>query len=104
MATNTSADSPFPPLNPHFLLRNNRCSGVWSDAIIAEMNRARPHARFEELSESFGEVGYRKDGRITFTPEFPASSGSAGAGASGSRTVSLKLSNYALLSAGVSIS
>jgi hypothetical protein len=84
-------DSPFPPLNPHFLLRNGRCSGVWSDAIIAEMNRAQPSARFEELSESFGEVGYRKDGRMTFNPEFPTSS---------SRTISLKLSNYALLSAG----
>lgn len=72
------------------------------------MNRARPHARFEELSESFGEVGYRKDGRITFTPEFPASSssstGSGSSGSAGSRTVSLKLSNYALLSAGVNIS
>jgi hypothetical protein len=89
------ADSPFPPLNPHFLVRNGWCSGVWSDAIIAEMNRARPNARFEELSESFGEVGYRKDGRMTFTPEFPTST---------SRAISLKLSNYALLSAGLSIS
>ncbi|KAL2146440.1 hypothetical protein VTI28DRAFT_3909 [Corynascus sepedonium] len=85
-------DSPFPPLNPHFILRNGWCSGVWSDAIIAEMNRARPNARFEELSESFGEVGYRKDGRMTFTPEFPTS-----------KSISLKLSNYALLSAAMPI-
>jgi hypothetical protein len=55
------------------------------------MNRAQPSARFEELSESFGEIGYRKDGRMTFNPEFPTSS---------SRGISLKLSNYALLSAG----
>ncbi|KAK4153340.1 hypothetical protein C8A00DRAFT_43699 [Chaetomidium leptoderma] len=86
-------DSPFPPLNPHFLLRDGWCSGVWSETIISEMNRVRPNARFEELSDSFGEVGYRKDGRMTFTPEFPTS-----------KTVSLKLSNYALLSAGLSIS
>ncbi|AEO60137.1 hypothetical protein MYCTH_2309023 [Thermothelomyces thermophilus ATCC 42464] len=86
-------DTPYPPLNPHFILRNGRCSGVWSDSIISEMNRARPNARFEELSESFGEVGYQKDGRMTFIPEFPAS-----------RPISLKLSNYALLDAAMSIS
>ncbi len=58
------------------------------------MNRARPNARFEELSESFGEVGFRKDGRMTFTPDFPTST---------SKAISLKLSNYALLSAGMTI-
>ncbi|KAL2268208.1 hypothetical protein VTJ83DRAFT_3054 [Remersonia thermophila] len=81
-------DSPCPPLNPHFTLRNGRVTGVWSDAIIAEMNAARPQARFAELSDSFGgEVACRKDGRITFTPEF-----------SPTASQSLKLSNYALLS------
>ncbi|KXX79663.1 hypothetical protein MMYC01_202555 [Madurella mycetomatis] len=86
-------DSPVPPLNPYFLLRDGWCSGVWSDAIIAELNRARPNARFEDLAESFGEVGYNKDGRMTISPEFPKS-----------RALSLKLSNYALLSGGISIS
>ncbi|KAL2133238.1 hypothetical protein VTI74DRAFT_2703 [Chaetomium olivicolor] len=86
-------DSPFPPLNPYFLFRTDGwCSGVWSEAIIEELHEARPNARFEELSESFGEVAYRKDGRITITPEFPKS-----------RAMSLKLSNYALLSAGVPV-
>ncbi|KAK3305427.1 uncharacterized protein B0T15DRAFT_196597 [Chaetomium strumarium] len=85
-------DSPFPPLNPYFLLRDSRCSGVWSDAIVAELNRSRPEALFEELSESFGEMGYNKNGRINFSPEFPKS-----------KAMSLKLSNYALLSAGMSI-
>jgi hypothetical protein len=61
---------------------------VWSDAIIAEMNNARPSVRFAELSDSFGgEVACRKDGRFTFTPEF-----------SHVTSQSLKLSNYALLS------
>ncbi|KAK4098657.1 hypothetical protein N658DRAFT_476566 [Parathielavia hyrcaniae] len=82
-------DSPFPPLNPHFTLQHNRCTGVWSDVIIAEMDSARPAARFEELCESFGEVSYRKDGRMTLTPEFPTSAIS-----------SLKISNYALLNGG----
>ncbi|KAJ4291461.1 hypothetical protein N0V88_006057 [Collariella sp. IMI 366227] len=59
------------------------CSGVWSEAIIEELHDARPTARFEALSESFGEVAYRKDGR--------------------SRAMSLKLSNYALLSAGLPV-
>jgi hypothetical protein len=85
------ADSPFPPLNPYFLLRDNWCSGVWSDAIVAELNRSRPEARFEELSESFGEMGYHKNGRFNFSGEFPKS-----------KAMSIKLSNYALLSAGIS--
>jgi len=49
-------------------------------------------ARFEDLSESFGEVGYNKDGRMTISPDFPKS-----------KALSLKLSNYALLSGGISI-
>lgn len=86
-------DSPVPPLNPYFLLEDGWCSGVWSDAIIAELNRSRPSVRFGELSESFGEVGYNKDGRMTISPDFPKS-----------KALSLKLSNYALLSGGIQIS
>ncbi|KAK0713889.1 hypothetical protein B0T26DRAFT_742391 [Lasiosphaeria miniovina] len=85
-------DSPVPPLNPYFLLREGWCSGVWSDAIITELNRVRPTTRFEELSESFGEIGYNKEGRMTISPDFPKS-----------KALSLKLSNYALLSGGISI-
>ncbi|KAK3367501.1 hypothetical protein B0H63DRAFT_83018 [Podospora didyma] len=86
-------DSPVPPLNPYFILRNGWCSGVWSDAIISELNRVRPTTRFEDLAESFGEIGYNKDGRMTISPDFPKS-----------KALSLKLSNYALLSGGISIS
>jgi hypothetical protein len=85
-------DSPVPPLNPYFLLRDGWCSGVWSDEIVAELNRVRPSARFESLADSFGEVGYNKDGRMTISPDFPKS-----------RALSLKISNYALLSGGISI-
>ncbi|KAK4201737.1 hypothetical protein QBC40DRAFT_51917 [Triangularia verruculosa] len=86
-------DSPVPPLNPYFLLEKGWCSGVWSDEIVAELNVARPGARFEELAESFGEVGYNKDGRMTISPDFPRS-----------KSLSLKLSNYAMLSVGISVS
>ncbi|KAK4187454.1 hypothetical protein QBC35DRAFT_232624 [Podospora australis] len=86
-------DSPVPPLNPYFLLQDGWCSGVWSDAIIAELNRSRPSVRFGELSESFGEVGFNKDGRMTISPDFPKS-----------KALSLKLSNYTLLSSGIQIS
>ncbi|KAJ9150248.1 F-box-like domain-containing protein [Pleurostoma richardsiae] len=85
-------DSPVPPLNPYFLLRDGWCSGVWSDEILAELNRVRPDARFEDLSDSFGEVGYNKDGRMVISPEFPCS-----------RVLSLKLSNYRFLTGGIAI-
>ncbi len=52
----------------------------------------RPATRFEELAESFGEVGYNKDGRMVISPEFPRS-----------RVLSLKLSNYAYLAGGIAI-
>ncbi|ROW14251.1 hypothetical protein VPNG_04312 [Cytospora leucostoma] len=85
-------DSPVPPLNPYFILRDGWCSGVWSDAIVSELNRARPDARFEDLAESFGEVGINKDGRMVISPEFPRS-----------RVLSLKLSNYAYLAGGIAV-
>ncbi|KAK2017127.1 hypothetical protein LZ32DRAFT_577117 [Colletotrichum eremochloae] len=83
-------DSPVPPLNPYFVLRDGWCSGVWSDNILTELNRVRPNAKFEQLSESFGEVGYNKDGRMIISPDYPRS-----------RVLSLKLANYALLAGSV---
>lgn len=85
-------DSPVPPLNPYFTLKDGWCSGVWSPDILQELERVRPNVRFEELSESFGEVTINKDGRLVISPEFPRS-----------RALSLKLSNYALLTGGVVI-
>ncbi|OAA54990.1 hypothetical protein SPI_08494 [Niveomyces insectorum RCEF 264] len=75
---------PIPPLNPFFLMHNGWASGVWSDTIVAELNRVRPRIRWEELSETFGEMAVNKDGRMVLNPEFPKK-----------RVVSLKLSNYA---------
>ncbi|KAH7027789.1 uncharacterized protein B0I36DRAFT_143520 [Microdochium trichocladiopsis] len=85
-------DSPVPPLNPYFVVQDGWCSGVWSDQIVAEINRVRPDIRFEELVESFGEVGYSKEGRLVISPDFPKS-----------RVLSLKLANYAMLAGGITI-
>ena len=52
----------------------------------------RPDARFESMEESFGEVGYNKEGRLVISPDFPKS-----------RVLSLKLANYAMLSGGITI-
>ncbi|KAH8196272.1 hypothetical protein TruAng_009553 [Truncatella angustata] len=85
-------DSPVPPLNPYFVIKDGWCSGVWSDEIVAELSRVRPDVRFESMAESFGEVGYNKENRLVISPDFPKS-----------RVLSLKLANYALLSGGISI-
>ncbi|CAK7212271.1 hypothetical protein SCUCBS95973_001407 [Sporothrix curviconia] len=79
-------DFPIPPLNPFFLIHNGRASGVWSDTIVAELNRVRPDVSWEELSDSIGERTLSKDGRLIINAEFPKK-----------RVVSLKLSNYAYL-------
>ncbi|ROT39975.1 hypothetical protein SODALDRAFT_274751 [Sodiomyces alkalinus F11] len=84
-------DSPVPPLNPYFLLRGNTCWGVWSDFILTELHKARPTAQFEELSDSFGEIGYNKEGRLVIST----------APTSKSQFRSLKLANYALLSGSI---
>jgi hypothetical protein len=68
---------------------------VWSDAILAELHRARPGARFAELADTFGEIGYRKDGRavaVATTPDYPWPRPPRAA------ALSLKLANYAFLS------
>ncbi|KAI1758922.1 hypothetical protein GGR53DRAFT_524282 [Hypoxylon sp. FL1150] len=85
-------DSPIPPLNPYFMISDGWCSGVWSDEIVAEINRVRPDLRFEEMVESFGDVAYNKEGRLVISPDFPKS-----------RVLSLKLANYAMLSGGITI-
>ncbi|CAH0015023.1 unnamed protein product [Clonostachys rhizophaga] len=80
-------DSVLPALNPFFLLQNGVCSGVWSERIINEMNRARPHVTFVELSHSFGNIIYNKEGRMVVAPENPCQT----------KITSLKLENYRLL-------
>ncbi|EFY94299.1 hypothetical protein MAA_10244 [Metarhizium robertsii ARSEF 23] len=85
-------DSILPPLNPYFLMANGECSGVWSDAIVAELARVRPRVQFTELCESFGNISYSKDGRMVIMPEYPRT-----------RISSLKLSNYRSLATRITI-
>ncbi|KAF5009069.1 hypothetical protein FDECE_4692 [Fusarium decemcellulare] len=85
-------DSVLPPLNPFFVMRNKACSGVWSERILSEMGRVRPDVTFTELSESFGNIVYNKDGRMVITPEPPKT-----------KITSLKLSNYRSLATGMTI-
>ncbi|KND90969.1 hypothetical protein TOPH_04327 [Tolypocladium ophioglossoides CBS 100239] len=79
-------DSLLPPLNPYFLLKQQKCSGVWSDAIVTEMARVRPEVSFAEMSDSFGNIVYSKEGRMVISPENPRG-----------RVLSLRLSNYKAL-------
>ncbi|KAG5926103.1 hypothetical protein E4U53_003160 [Claviceps sorghi] len=85
-------ESILPPLNPYFLMANGQCSGVWNDTILAEMGRVRPHVSFAELSDSFGNISYNKDGRMVIVPEYPRT-----------RITSLKLSNYRSLATRITI-
>ena len=86
MSPTPTPDSLLPPLNPYFLFKQGRCTGVWSDAIVSEMARARPHATFAELSDDFGSVVCCKDGRVVVSPDMPRG-----------RVLSLKIGNYQAL-------
>ncbi|CAM1504698.1 Fc.00g022890.m01.CDS01 [Cosmosporella sp. VM-42] len=83
-------DSVLPPLNPFFIMRKSKCSGVWSNTILTELSQVRPDAAFTELSESFGNIIYNKDGRMVITPEYPRT-----------RITSLKIDNYKSLAIGI---
>ncbi|KAF4124928.1 hypothetical protein GMORB2_3767, partial [Geosmithia morbida] len=80
-------ESALPPLNPYFLFKNNTCSGVWSGDILSEMSAARPYAQWDDLTDSFGNIVYNKEGRMVMSPQVP-----------GKKMTSLKLTNYRLLS------
>ncbi|CAI4219298.1 unnamed protein product [Parascedosporium putredinis] len=64
MLTTGLAESAVPPLNPYFLMRDGRCTGVWSDTLLRELARVRPMAQYEELTENFGDLAWNKDGRL----------------------------------------
>ncbi|PKS09917.1 hypothetical protein jhhlp_004540 [Lomentospora prolificans] len=58
------AEAAVPPLNPYFLMREGKCTGVWSDTLLKELARVRPMAQYEELTENFGDLAWNKDGRL----------------------------------------
>lgn len=65
---------------------------MWSEKIISEMARVRPQVSFMELSQSFGNITYNKEGRMVVTPENP-----------NAKITSLKLENYRLLAHRITI-
>jgi hypothetical protein len=85
-------DSQVPSLNPYFLLERNKCTGIWSDQIIDDLARARSGVAFIEKSESLGDIGYDKDGRLLMGPTF-----------SKIRPLSITVSSYLALSGGITI-
>lgn len=89
----TCADSLLPPLNPYFLLRGDACLGIWSGRILSELKDARPRAAYEELSETFGDIGINKDGRLVIS--------GSGANYQRSQFRSLKVNNYHLLATSI---
>ncbi|RDW87401.1 hypothetical protein BP5796_03095 [Coleophoma crateriformis] len=82
-------ESQAPPLNPYFQMEKGTCTGIWSEQIINALTRVRPEARFLERSESLGDVGYDKDGRLLTGPSFLKY-----------RPLSIKVSSYLALSPG----
>ena len=57
-------DTPCPLLNPYFQLKGNQCTGIWSDEILALLEKGRPEAGFVELHDVLGCVGLDKEGRL----------------------------------------
>ncbi|KAL3421384.1 hypothetical protein PVAG01_07829 [Phlyctema vagabunda] len=82
-------ESQVPPLNPYFQLESNICTGIWSDYIVDTLARVRPKVAFVERSDSLGDVGYDKDGRLLTGPAFLKY-----------RPLSIKVSSYLALSPG----
>ncbi|KAI6782296.1 uncharacterized protein J7T54_008382 [Emericellopsis cladophorae] len=82
-------DAPLPQLNPFFSYQGNVVMGVWSPDIIAEMERVRPMAQWQEINDTFGTIEYGKDGKMVLRPETP-----------GTKIRSLPLSQYRRLTAG----
>ncbi|KAH6692678.1 hypothetical protein F5X68DRAFT_259290 [Plectosphaerella plurivora] len=76
----------FPALNPFFTIKDGICTGVWSEKIVDALNDARPDTRFEDLSDTFGEVSMNHDGQLVFSPA-----------SYNAHIISLKLDNYATI-------
>jgi hypothetical protein len=76
-------ESPMPLLNPYFQLKDNQCTGLWSEKILIALAAARPGASYEELSEDFGGITFDKEGKI-----IPGEKGFK------TRPLSMKVSSY----------
>jgi hypothetical protein len=85
-------ESPMPLLLPYFELKDNVCTGLWSDKILIALAKSRPAARYPELSDDFAGIKYDKEGKLIPGETFPRSKPS-----------SLKVSAYAELVPGITI-
>ncbi|KAH7400117.1 hypothetical protein BKA64DRAFT_694727 [Cadophora sp. MPI-SDFR-AT-0126] len=79
-------DSQIPALNPYFQLLNRQCTGLWSEAIVETLARARPAALFVEKPDDLCEFEF-KDGQLRPPPTF-----------SKTKPLSIKVSSYIVLS------
>lgn len=57
-------DTPCPLLNPYFQLRGNECTGIWSEEILALLEKGRPGVGFEVLCTALGGLGIDKEGPV----------------------------------------
>jgi hypothetical protein len=85
-------ESPMPLLNPFFQMKDNQCTGLWSDKILAALSIARPAANYLELSEDFGGISYDKEGKIV-----------PGEKTSRTRPLSMKVASYEAFSNTIAI-
>ncbi|TVY87959.1 hypothetical protein LAWI1_G006636 [Lachnellula willkommii] len=83
---------PSPSLNPYFQLKNNQCTGIWSDTILNELAHTRPRASFLDRAEYLGDIGF-KDGQLLAPSTF-----------SKTKPLSIKVSSYSSLNSGITIS
>jgi hypothetical protein len=81
------SDSQVPSLNPYFELKDNRCTGLWSEKIVAKLAKSRPSVVIE-TSEAPADMTLFKDG-------LPLPSLTVGH----SRPLSIKVSSYLALGA-----
>ena len=87
--SNQRPDSVLPSWNPYFLLKNNACLGMWSDAILESLEKSRPGVKWLECSES--------------TTTFDCLNWNDPQNLTRMRAKSLKVASYLSLSSGITI-
>ena len=96
-STNRSPDSQVPSLNPYFELKDNKCTGLWSEKIVAKLAKARPSVKY--IDETL-EPEPKSSTEVSFSKE---SLSLASATVGKTRPLSIKVSHYAALQTGITI-
>jgi len=47
-------DSPLPLMNPYFLMKDGKCSGIWSDKLVDLLSKHRPNVGYVSLQDGIG--------------------------------------------------